>query len=165
VKIAQAAKLRADELKKEKPPNVNEIKKLLTAGRKLATEASRATGPWQDRARKMIADFAGGDAEAVAQKPDPKTFVDARNAGTEAIQKMSDADLLVKEVSLRLPTISNPQEKAILQQQIEDARKTAAESRADANQFLNAALRLADRRARRARWRGRKARSRSRSVR
>jgi len=144
VKIAQAAKLRADELKKEKPPNVNEIKKLLTAGRKLATEASRATGPWQDKARKMIADFAGGDTEAVAQKPDPKTFVDARNAGTEAIQKMSDADLLVKEVSQRLPSISNPQEKAVLQQQIEDARKVAAESRADANQFLNVALRLAD---------------------
>lgn len=144
IKIAQAAKLRADELKKEKPPNVNEIKKLLTAGRKLATEASRATGPWQDKARKMIADFAGGDAEAVAQKPDPKTFVDARTVGTEAIQKMSDADLLVKEVSLRLPSITNPQEKAVLQQQIEDARKTATEARADATQFLNVALRLAD---------------------
>jgi hypothetical protein len=144
VKIAQAAKLRADELKKEKPPNVNEIKKLLTAGRKLATEAARATGPWQEKARKMIADFAGGDAEAVAQKPDPKTFVEARTAGTDAITKMTDSELIVKQVSARLPAISNPQEKANLQQQIEDARKVATEARADAAQFLNVALRLAD---------------------
>ena len=144
VKIALACKLRADELKKEKPPNVNEIKKVLTAGRKLATEASRATGPWQEKARKMIADFVGGDAEAVAQKPDPKTFVEARTAGTDALQKMRDSDLIVKEVSLRLPTVSNPQEKAILQQQIEDARKAATEARADANQFLNVALRLVE---------------------
>jgi tetratricopeptide (TPR) repeat protein len=144
VKIAQAAKLRADELKKEKPPNVNEIKKLLTAGRKLATEASRATGPWQEKARKMIADFAGGDVEAAAQQPDPKTFAEARTAGTNALQKMRDADLVVKEISLRLPTISNPQEKAVLQQQIEDARQASTEARADANQFLNVALRLVE---------------------
>ncbi len=144
VKIAEAAKLRVAELRKEKPVNANEVKKLLTAGRKFATEASRATGPWQEKARKLIADFAGGDAEAVAQKPDPKTFVDARNAGKDAIQKMNDSDLIVKQVSLRLPSISNPQEKAILQQQIEDARKASNEARADANQFLNVALRLAD---------------------
>lgn len=144
IKIAQAAKLRADDLKKEKPPNANEIKKLLTAGRKLATEAARAIGPWQDKARKMIADFAGGDVEAVAQKPDPKTFIEARTAGTEAINKMTDSELIVKQVSARLPGISNPQEKAILQQQIEDARKVATEARADAAQFLNVALRLAD---------------------
>ncbi|MCE9527810.1 MAG: hypothetical protein K8R36_17340, partial [Planctomycetales bacterium] len=144
VKIAEAAKHRVDELKKEKPAPVNEIKKLLTAGRKLATEASRATGPWQEKARKQIADFAGGDTEAVAQKPDPKTFVEARTAGTDAIKKMEVSNLIVKEVGQRLPTISNPQEKAVLQQQIEDARKAATEARADAAQFLSAALRLAD---------------------
>lgn len=144
VKIAKAAKLRVAELRKEKPVNTNEIKKLLAAGKKLATEASRATGPWQDEARKMVADFAGGDTETVAQKPDPKTFVDARNAGKDAMQKMGDSDLIVKEVSQRLPTIANPQQKAVLQQQIEDARKVSEEARADANQFLNAALRLAE---------------------
>ncbi|MGI8981414.1 MAG: hypothetical protein ACR2FY_19480 [Pirellulaceae bacterium] len=144
VKIATAAKLRIAELRKEKPVNTNEIKKLLNAGKKFATEASRATGPWQNDARKLIADFAGGDTETVAQKPDPKTFVDARNAGKDAIQKMQDSDLIVKEVSQRLPTIANPQQKAILQQQIEDARKASEEARADANQFLNAALRLAE---------------------
>ena len=145
VKIAKAAKARADELKKEKPPDNNMIKKLLTSGRKLVTDAAKANGPWQAEARKMIADFAGGDAEAVVgQKPDPKTFIDARNAGKEAIQKMSDAELILRQVSLRLPTISDPQQKAQLQQQIEDARTAAAEARVDAAQYLNVALRLAD---------------------
>ncbi len=144
VKIAEAAKHRVAELKPEKPAPVNEIKKLLTAGRKFATEASRANGPWQDKARKLLADFAGGDTETVAQKPDPKTFVEARNAGKDAIQKMSDADLLMKQLGQRLPTIADPKEKTVIQQQIEDARKAAAEARADATQFLNVALRLAD---------------------
>src|SRR5258706_4345156 len=57
---------------------------------------------------------------------------------------MSDADRMVKEVSQRLPTITDPQEKKQMQQQIDDARKLADESRADAAQFLNVALRLAD---------------------
>lgn len=144
VKLAEAMKLRVAELRKEEPPNTNEIKKLLTAGRKFATDAAKATGPWQEKARKMIADFAGGDVEVVAQKPDPKTFVEARNAGKDAIQKMQDSDLIVKQVTQRLATVADPQQRAILQQQIEDARRVATEGRADAAQYLNVALRLAE---------------------
>lgn len=145
IKIAKAAKARATELKKEKPVDNNMIKKLLTAGRKLVTDAAKANGPWQEKARKLIPDFVGGDAEALAaQKPDPKTFVEARNAGKEAIEKMTDSDRIVKEVTLRLPSISNPQEKAQMQQQIETTRKAAEDARAEASQYLNVALKLAE---------------------
>ena len=144
IKLSETMKLRVAELRKEKQPNTNEIKKLLTAGRKFATDAAKATGPWQDKARKMIADFAGGDAEAIAKKPDPKTFTEARNAGTEAIDKMSASDLIVKQVTQRLGTVADPQQRAIMQQQIENARRDASEARVDAAQYLNVALRQAE---------------------
>jgi hypothetical protein len=110
VKIARGFKLYADQLKAENPRDPL-IKQLLTKGRELVLYVARFNSPYQEQARRLIADFAGADPDAtVKNKPEPKTFLEARDAGTDAVTKMTNSELLVKQVEERLPTITDAAE-------------------------------------------------------
>ena len=144
VKIARAFKLYAEELKATTPRDPL-IKQLLSKGRELVLYVARFNSPYQEQARRLVADFAGADPGAAAQdKPEPKTFLEARDAGTDAITKMTNSELVVKQVEARLPTISDAAERAQLQQQVEEAKTAAADARAKASRYWKLALKLAD---------------------
>jgi len=143
VEVARAAKLWADEIKKEKPKDP-QIKKLLTQGRKLVTFASTIPSPHQETARKMIADFTGGDAEAVAERPDPKNFEEARIAGKEAIDAMQAAQLILKNAPPRLKFVKDAAERAELEKEIAAAQEESDKSQQNALRYLRLALKYAD---------------------
>jgi tetratricopeptide (TPR) repeat protein len=143
VETARAAKLWADEIKKEKPKDP-QIKKLLTDGRKLVTYASKFPSAHQETARKMIADFTGGDAESVASRPEPKTFQEARTAGKESIEAMQAAQLILKNVPPRLKLVKDAAERAELEKQIAEAKEQSDSSQEEALRYLRLALKFAD---------------------
>jgi hypothetical protein len=144
VKIARAFKLYAEELKATAPRDPL-IKQLLTKGRELVLYVARFNSPYQDQARRLVADFAGADPDAVAkEKPDPKSFVEARDAGTDAITKMTNSELVVKQVEARLPTITDAGERSQLQKQVDEAKAAAADARTKASHYWKLALKLAD---------------------
>jgi len=143
VKVAQAQKLYADEIKATRPRDA-QVKVLLTNGRKLVTYVSKFPGPYQDQARKMIADFTGGDSDKVAERPEPKTFMEARTAGKEAVEAMQTAGLIDKLVPAKIAQSKDATEKAELTKQLEDARKASVTAKDDALHYLRLALKFAD---------------------
>ncbi|HUE70795.1 MAG TPA: hypothetical protein VMP01_07885 [Pirellulaceae bacterium] len=144
VKIARAYKAYADLLKAENPRDP-QVKRLLNDGRALASKVARFRGPYQEQARRLLAEFAGADIESIAgDKPNPKTFTDALTAGRDAVQKMNDSEQLIKQLNLRLPTIADVAQRSEIENQVKKAEEVAAEARDMASQYLRLALSLAD---------------------
>ncbi|ADB18833.1 hypothetical protein Psta_4184 [Pirellula staleyi DSM 6068] len=143
VQVAKATKLYADELKAKDPKNP-QIKKLLTDGRKLVTYVAKFPGPQQEAARRMIPDFTGGDAESLAERPEPKTFLEAREAAKQAVDAMKVADLVLKTVPARVAQTKDPKEKAALEAQLTEAKQATETARQDALRYLRLALRFSD---------------------
>lgn len=125
--IARASKAHADQLK-AKNPRDGQIRKLIADGRKYVTYVTRFPGEYQDAARKLLPEFGTGDAEPGA-KPEPKSFVEAKNAAKEAIETMQTASLLAKTAAGRGG---------------EEAKEQAAQAQLDAMRFCKLALQFAD---------------------
>src|SRR5205807_10472923 len=105
--VAKACKAYAQQLKSKKPGDP-EVRRLLTNGRKYVTYVTRFPNEYQDAARKLLPDFSGGDAE-VAQRPDPKTFLDARTATKDALDAMQSAHLVERTLPSRIAASKSPE--------------------------------------------------------
>jgi hypothetical protein len=125
--IARACKAYADQLKAKNPRDA-EVRKLIAEGRKYVTYLTRFPSDYQDAARKLLPEFGTGDAEPGA-KPEPKTFVEAKNAAKEAIETMQTASLLAKTAPTRGGN---------------EAKEQAAKAQNDAMKYCRLALKLAD---------------------
>ncbi len=144
VRIARAYMAYIDELKAANPRDPL-IKKLLNDGRALLSKAARFRGAYQEPARRLLAEFAGADIESIAgDKPDPKTFQDALTAGRDAVTKMGDNEQLIKQLNLRLPTITDAAQSQELKTQLEKAQQLVGETRQLADRYLRLAMTLAD---------------------
>jgi len=71
--VAKACKAYADKLKADKSRDQQLIRKLLRDGRAYVTFLTRFPNDYQETARRLLPEFAGGEVEASA-RPDPKTF-------------------------------------------------------------------------------------------
>lgn len=143
IAIAKAAKLYSTELKTKNPKDP-QIKKLLTDGRKLVSYVAKFPGDYQDIARRMLPDFTGGDAETIAERPEPKSFAEAREAAKQAIDAMKSSELVLKMVPPRIATVKDPKEKESLTAQVEEAKTGVQTAREDALRYLRLAIRFAD---------------------
>jgi hypothetical protein len=143
VKVARADKAFADELKAKNPKDP-QIRQLLTQGRKLVAYVSKFPGPYQEQARKMTPDFTGGDADQIAARPEPKTFMEARTAGKESIEAMQTAGQILKLLPPRIAQTKDPAEKAAMVKQVEEAKVKSVEAKEDAVRYLRLALQFAD---------------------
>lgn len=144
VAVARAAKAYSAELAKENPRNP-QIKVLLTNGRKLVTYVQKFPGAYQDIARKLLPEFTGGDAEVVAERKEPKSFMEARTLAKEAIDAMQTSNLLLKTLPPRLATLKDPMEKAELEKQLEEAKATVGKAQQDALYYCKLAMKFVDR--------------------
>src|SRR5205807_1653104 len=97
----------AQQLKAKKPGDT-QVRKLLTDGRKYVTYVTRFPSDYQEAARKLLPEFSGGDAE-VAQRPEPKTFLDARTATKDALDAMQSAHLLERTLPSRIAASKSPE--------------------------------------------------------
>ena len=141
--VAKACKAYADEIKKTKPRDP-QIKQLLTEGRKLVTFVTKFTGEHQDAARKLLPDFTGGDADVVADRPEPKNFAEASTAAREAITAMQESQQIMKLLPGRIATEKDATVKAEMQKQLEEAQQNVAKHQEDAFYLCRLALKLAD---------------------
>ena len=140
VAIAKAAKMYADELKRSKP-NDPQIKLLLGDGRKHLAEVVKFPNPYQDEARKLLPEFAGGSVEAVAGRKEPKTFAEARTLAREAINDMQAGELLLGSLPALIAQAKSP-ERAELERRLADAEAQAQRGHADAMHYCKLALPL-----------------------
>ncbi|HEX5105661.1 MAG TPA: hypothetical protein VFV87_17700, partial [Pirellulaceae bacterium] len=129
--VARASKAYSEELAKKNPRDP-QIKQLMTNGRKLVTYVTRFPGAYQDEARRLLPEFAGGDAESLGNRKEPKNFLEARTAAKEAIDAMQAANLLIKTLPGRIATLKDPAEKAELQKQLEEAQTQVKTAQDDA---------------------------------
>jgi tetratricopeptide (TPR) repeat protein len=120
------------------------VKRSLNNGRKLLQYVQRFPGEYQSDARKMLADFAGADAETVVGKVEPKTFDEAKTNGQEAIQEMQSAQTIARALGPRVAAEKDPKAKAEAAKQLADSQKAAAENKDRALYYFDYALRLAD---------------------
>lgn len=144
LQLARAHKLYADFLK-EKDPKDRQILVLLRTARKLASEVSRFASPSQNEARKLLVEFRGGDPEeAPKEQPTPKSFAEARDAGRDAMDAMENANFLVEALPERLQAETDPQIKADLEKQLDQAKKDLEAKRKEAIEYFQRALALLD---------------------
>jgi hypothetical protein len=139
--VARACKAYADQLK-AKNPRDTQIRKLLADGRKYVTYVTRFPGEHQEAARRLMPEFGASDAEPAA-RPDPKTFVEAKDAAKSAIDSMQTANLLIKTLPSRIAITKSPEQDE-LQKQLAEAKQNADQSQADAARYCRLALKLAD---------------------
>ncbi len=140
VGIAKADKAMADDLKKKNARDP-QVRLLLTDGRKHLSAVIKFPNPYQDEARRLMPEFAGGNVEAVAERKEPKTFMEARTAAKEAIDSMQSANLLLRSLPALIARAKAP-EKAELEKQLEDAKLQAAKGQDDALHYCKLALTL-----------------------
>jgi Tetratricopeptide repeat len=140
--VARACKAYADQLKAKNPRDA-EIRRLMRTGRTYVTYLTKFPNDYQEAARRLLPEFVGGDAETATARPDPKTFVDAKNAAKDAIDGMQTANLLLKTLPGRLATLK-PAERGEVQKQLEEAKTNSAKGQTDAMHYCRLALKLAD---------------------
>jgi hypothetical protein len=139
---AQAYKLYGEELKKTKPKDPL-VQRSVTEARQLANAVVKIPGDLQEEARKLLAQLRGGEVTE-EEKPEPKTFVDARDAGKEAIEAMQTATFTMREVPPRLKAEKDEGIRKEMQQQVDAAKQTLETSREDALKYFQLALKYVD---------------------
>ena len=140
--LARAYLLQADDLKKADSPNKRTINQSLNEARRLADVVARYEGEHQRAAREMIALLGGPDR--TNERPDPTNFVQARKAGTDALEVVETGRAAIKELADRLATEMDAQKRAELQKRLHELEQTLAASLTDATLFLRLAITLAD---------------------
>ncbi|MCO6453903.1 MAG: hypothetical protein J5I93_01195 [Pirellulaceae bacterium] len=140
---AQAYKLYSDDLKKTAPkdPQVN---RAISEARKLANDVARYPGDLQQEARKLLSQLRGGEATEEEQKPEPKTFAEAKDAGKEALDSLQTAGYVLRTIPAQLQKETDEAIKQELQQQIDEAQQKLATARDDARQYFQLALKYVD---------------------
>ncbi len=140
--LAKAHQSYAEFLKQTNPKD-RQINELLRTARNLAVEVSRYPSDAQDAARQFIADLRG--VEVIAEeRPQPKTFSDAKTAGKESLDQMQNATFLVDALPARLAQETDPQLKTELQAQLDEAQQNVTGKRDEAIDYYRLALALAN---------------------
>ena len=140
---AKACKAYADDIKKQKPRDP-QIKQLLTEGRQLVTFVTRFPGDYQEAARRLLADFVGGDADAPADRPAPTTFAEASTAAREAVTAMQEAQQIIRLLPPRIQLEKDAAAKAEMQKQLDEAEQNVTKLQDDAFHYCRLSLKLAD---------------------
>ena len=139
--VAKACKAYAEDLRKSNPPDP-QAKLMLAEGRKQVTFVARNEGTFQEVARKLLPEFTdSGDAP---ERPEPRTFAEARTAAKEAIEAAQTANLLVKTIPGKLAAEKDAAAIADLQKQLSSAQQQAAQAQSDAIRYCRLALGLVE---------------------
>ena len=128
---------------KEKKASDPEAKRLEREARSHAQFVSRVTGDWQEEARELLAAW-GGPSIDEGDKPEPKTFAEAKQAGRDALQAAEIAKTVLRDFPPRIQKEKDESVKADLQKQLDEAQESLETSQADALRYFRLALKLAD---------------------
>lgn len=136
--VAQASKAYVDQLKAKNPRDA-EIRRLVKTGREFATKVSKAGDADQKKeAQKLLVDFGAAEPEN-ANRPQPKTFAEAKTAATEAMDSVQTANLVIRT----LTGAGSKQDKET-QSKVAESRQQVTKAQADAAYYSRLAIKLAD---------------------
>jgi tetratricopeptide (TPR) repeat protein len=127
----------------EKKANDPEAKRLEREARSNAQFVTRVTGDWQQEARELLAAW-GGPAIDDSDRPEPKTFDEAKQAGRDALQAAEIAKTILRDFPSRIQKEKDEAVRADLQQQLDEAQQSLESSQDDAIRYFRLALKLAD---------------------
>ena len=138
---ARASKLLSDQVKAQKPkdPQVNQ---LLTDARKLVQYIAKFPGPLQKDAQKMLVDLGVASGATEGEKPDPKTFAEARQAGKEALDAVNIAKVNLESLPGRIKEEKDEVVRKELEAQLKQAEETQKSGFGEAHRLFKLALRL-----------------------
>lgn len=128
---------------KEKNPKDPQVKILENEAKKGVQFVSRIPGDLQKEAQQLLATWGGASVDP-NEKPDPKTFAEAKTAGREMLDAMQTANLVLAKVPPRLKTETDEAVKKELQAQIDAAVETTKTAQQDAIDYFRLALKLGD---------------------
>ncbi len=140
--LARAQWAVAEEAKKKKASDP-EAKRLEREARSNAQFVSRVTGDWQQKARELLAAW-GGPSIDNSDKPEPKTFAEAKQAGRDGLQAAEIAKTVLRDYPARIQKEKDETVKADLQKQLDEAQQGLETAQADALKYFRLALELAD---------------------
>src|SRR5262245_15663908 len=132
--IGRGCKAYADQLR-AKNPRDGQIRKLLADGRKYVTYVTRFASDYQEAARRLLPELAGGEVEVAGTRPQPKSFAEAKNAAKDAVDVMQTANLLVKSLPPRLASLKSQTERDAVQKQLDEAKDQAEKRQSDAMRY------------------------------
>ncbi|MDA1056048.1 MAG: hypothetical protein O3C40_37180 [Planctomycetota bacterium] len=135
--LAKAYKMQADEAE---TGDTRTISQSTSEAKKQANFVANKSSEFQEEARQLVAALGGPDR--TGDKPEPRTFDEAKTAGKEALDSIQTASLVVSQVPARLAKEKDETVKADLQKQLEEAQGILATARDDAMMYYQLALRL-----------------------
>jgi cellulose synthase operon protein C len=92
----------------------------------------------------MLAEMHGGAGEPTGDRPEPKSFAEARTAGRDAMDAMQNSNFLLESLPSRLESESNPEVQQELRQQLQQAEEESRVKREEAIEYFRIALTLAN---------------------
>lgn len=137
--LAKAYKMQADEAD---PKETRTISQSVSEAKKQANIIARTTNEFQDEARQLVATLGGPDR--TGEKPDPRTFDEAKAAGKEALDAVQTSLLVVGQLPRQIASEKDATAKAELEKQLEEAKDTLLAAREDAMTYYQLALRMTD---------------------
>ena len=111
--------------------------------RRLAQAVAKFPSEYQSEAQELVAQL-GGPVRNATKAEDPRTFVEAKDAGREILDAMDGAKLVVERVPERIAKEQDAGVKAELQAQLDAARQTLSTGPQEAQDYFQLALQLAD---------------------
>lgn len=143
VRMGRAAKDYIKQLQ-AKDPKDPQIRLIRADARKLIQPATKRKTDYQDEARRLVAEFQGVDPEAIAEqeRPEPTTFIEAKERGKEALDSLATSQLVLKTVPQRITREKDPAIKADLEKQVAAAQENLKTGQAEAKKYFQLALQL-----------------------
>ena len=142
--LAQVHAAYATLLKKRDPRDVK-ARSHWDEARKLARAVAKIPSAAQMAAQTLLAELPRGlHNTQLPGKIVPKTFEQARRAGTEALANMRSAQFIIDHVPARLKREPDPDQKKVLREKIDEASATIHTQQRQASDYFSQALRLAN---------------------
>jgi len=139
--LARAYKAKADATK----DSPEKTRQWIGEATKHAQEVARYKSDDQKAATELLAQLGAGAAEQAEDKPEPKNFADARQAGIDALNAMKTATTLMAILEPKVKTAKDAAARAELQGKVDEARQRSRAAQEDAARYMRHALRLSDR--------------------
>lgn len=140
--LARAYVIQADAIKVDDPGNTRAVTQSISTARRHASFLAKRSGEFQEQARQLVADLGGPDR--TDEKPAPTNFAEAVEAGKDALNAFTTAELIVEKVPARIQSETDQAEKDKLQKQLAAAQQTLASAQQEAIDYYRLALQLVD---------------------
>ena len=141
--LATASRDYADIIKKTKPGDP-QIRGLISDAKKQCSTISRFPGPYQDPAKKLLAELGGRKVNEGEEGKEPTNFVEAKDAGKDAIDAVEVAKRVLELIPARIAQEKDAEIKADLQKQVDEAKQTLATGRSKALDNFRLAMKFVE---------------------